>query len=369
MIEQELNKGPEQLRSEVLEGGWCVSCGACVELCPYIKAVGDRVAVIHTCGLSDGNCYRVCPRTPTDYEALASVLNISNDDLALGGYRELCQARATDPECRGPGQYGGVVTALATLALEEGAAGGVLLTGSGGLEPHWTIARSRQEVIAAAGSKYGVCPGLSGLNQALRQEQKGIAVVGRPCQVTALRKMKQYSTVEGRDSIGFILGLFCFWGLDYRFYRALRDDQGVGYIRRADIPKDSGLTLDTDRGQLTLTLEETRSYIREGCYSCLDPTAQLADLSVGSTESDPGWCTLLARTDSGEELVQKGRQTGMIETRPAPEEAVTALKEAVLVKKRRVLDPASVAVGGPAVNSGYIRLAEETRNRIMEEGA
>lgn len=361
-----LAKGPEQLKTEILKEGRCVSCGACVELCPYIKVVQDRVAVIHNCGISDGNCYKVCPRTYTDYDDLAGRVAGEAADRVLGGYRELYQARAVDPECSGRGQYGGVVTALAVLALESGRCGAALLTASGGLYPRAVLARSRAEVIAAAGSKYGLCPGLAGLNGALRLGFENLLVTGRPCQVAALRKMQHYSTVPGRERIGLVLGLFCFWGLDYAFYRALKEERGVERIDRADIPKEEGLWLDTDRGRVVLTLEETRSYVREGCRSCIDPTAELADLSVGSTESDPKWCTLLVRTEAGAALVEQAAAAGTIETRPCPEEAAVALRAAVMRKKRRVL--AGEDEDGTPLNNSYVGLAEESRSLILGEG-
>lgn len=367
MVEEELCKGPEQLKTEVIGAGWCVSCGACVELCPYIKAVGDRVAVTHSCGLSDGNCYRVCPRTHTDYGLLAELVTGGAADSALGGYRELLHARAAHPGYSGAGQYGGVTSALAAVLLKEKDCDAALLTGTDGLYPRWTLAREEAEVLAAAGSKYGVCPGLAGLNQALGKTRDRLAVVGRPCQVVALRKMQHVSSVESRDKVGLILGLFCFWGLDYSFYRSLVK-RGVRRVFRADIPKDEGLTLETDRGTVTFSLEETRSFIRRGCHSCIDPTAELADLSIGSTESDPGWCTLIVRTSAGTALVEKAVASGLLEIKDCLEEAAASLRTAALNKKRRVLSSAPEE-GGPAVDSSYLRLAEETRCRIMGEGA
>lgn len=368
-MEEELNRGPEQLKAEVIKGGWCVSCGACVELCPYIKAAGDSVAVVHSCSIGEGNCYRVCPRTPTDYDYLnGQVTGSSAADPALGGYREIFRARAADSRHSGPGQYGGVVSALVAAALAEKRCDAALLTSTDGLYPRWTLARRESEVLAAAGSKYGVCPGLAGLNEALRSGNEKIAVVGRPCQVTALRKMQHHSTVEGSKGIGPIIGLFCFWGLDYSFYRNLRQEKGVSRIERADIPKDEGLTVKTDRGEIALTLEETRSFVRPGCHSCFDPTSELADISVGSTESDPAWCTVLARTAAGSELLEKASADGVIERAPCQDEANAALREAALNKKRRVLNGNDTGEG-PAINNSYIRPAEELRRRLAGEGA
>jgi len=45
-------KGSLDLEKEVISAGLCTSCGACVNICPYVKVVRDRVAVIEHCGIS-----------------------------------------------------------------------------------------------------------------------------------------------------------------------------------------------------------------------------------------------------------------------------------------------------------------------------
>jgi coenzyme F420 hydrogenase subunit beta len=365
---EELKKGPEQLKNEVINAGWCVSCGACVEMCPYIKAEKDKVAVIQSCGLNDGNCYLVCPRTYTDYSSLSNQKEEYTTDGALGTYKTIVKARATDHRISSAGQYGGVVTTLLTSRLEEleHQTGIALLTGYDGIYPQWNIGRDSEDIINSAGSKYAVCPGLSGLNQALRNGSERISVVGRPCQAVALRKMINYSSVEGKERIDLIIGLFCFWGLDYSIYDLFKKKYKIQRIEKADIPKDAGLSLQTDQGNITLTLEETRQFIRTGCYSCVDPTSELADLAVGSTEQDPGWCTVIIRTDKGEESLNIAVESGLIEIDQYPDSLRTALVEAAANKKKRVFrgDPDQDA---PAVNTSYLKLAEAAAKMIEME--
>ena len=367
MILDELSKGPEQLKDEVISPGWCVSCGACVELCPYIKSEGDRVAVVHNCALTDGNCYKVCPRTFTDYTDLAGDITSSSSDAALGAYREVLQARSSRLEISGAAQYGGVVSTLAVIALEDGFSDAALLTLTDGIYPRPVLARNRQQVLEAAGSKYGVCPGLSGLNRALRSGIEQVTVVGRPCQVTALRKMQLKSSVEGREKVGLILGLFCFWALDYVFYDQLKTRYGATSIKHADIPREAGISLDTDQGKITLSLEETRRYVRRGCHSCADPTSELADLAIGSTEGDPAWCTLIIRTKKGGSLVNRAKDKGLLETRPCPRESLKALSDAALNKKKRVLEGKAESPS-VVINNSYLRFDDETCRQIRGEG-
>ncbi len=367
MVVEELNKGPEQLKNEVIAGGWCVSCGACVELCPYIKAVKDRVAVVHSCGLNSGHCYAVCPRTFTDYNKLAPDYENSQTDGAIGSYMSITQARATEQKIKELGQYGGVVSALLIESMGNNEAKEVLLTDYDGIYPRWLIGRNSEDILSSAGSKYAVCPGLSGLNQALRKDIEQIDIVGRPCQVVALRKMINYSEVEGREKVGLIIGLFCFWGLDYSIYDYLKQEYNITRIDKADIPKDAGLTVSTDQGTITLSLEETRSFIRSGCYSCVDSTSELADISVGSTELDPKWCTVIVRTKKGEDVLNKAIDSGLIETKPYPDELKTALSESALNKKKRVLGN-ETDDEGPAINSSYLKITESAARLIGMEG-
>lgn len=369
MVVEELKKGPEQLKNEVIAAGWCVSCGACVEMCPYIKAERDRVAVIRSCGLNDGNCYLVCPRTYTDYSKLSSGEKGVKPDGALGVYHSIVKARATSKSIKHSGQYGGVISALLVSKLKNIEHQGelALLTGYDGIYPQWTIGRTEEDILKSAGSKYAVCPGLSGLNQALRSGTEKITVVGRPCQSVALRKMINYSSVAGKERIDLIIGLFCFWGLDYSIYDLLKKKFKVQQIVKADIPKDAGLSMQTDQGTITLSLEETRKYIRAGCYSCIDPTSELADLAVGSTEQDPEWCTVIIRTEKGEQSFKRAVDSGLIETDLYPDHLKTMLKEAALNKKKRVYlsDPDQQT---PAVNTGYLKLAEAAAKLIRAEG-
>lgn len=341
--------GQERLKREIIDRGLCSSCGACVGLCPYIKTAGDDVRVIHPCGLDDGTCYRICPKTPTDVREMdVAVFGREREDHALGVAEGIYFARAAAKKPSGA-QYGGVVTALAALALEEGIVTGVALTGGTAASPSPVLALSAGEVSRCAGSKYTGVPTLEALNRALGEGRSGLGAVGRPCQITALRKARRGSLPGDQFSsgaFGVLLGLFCFWSLSPDFYSFLAGSVRGENVVKMDIPVDGPVVM-TGSGSIRWALDEIRPFIKKSCGLCFDCTSEWADLSVGSTEYDPAWNTLIVRTAPGRDLVNKALAGGVIETAPYPPERLPVLRRAALNKKRRVLALPEVLAGGP----------------------
>ncbi len=358
-------KGIRELQAEVLEQDLCTGCGMCVGMCPYIKTAAERVAVIHPCGLTDGNCYRVCPRGETDMDRLArQVFGAESQDLILGTHTGLFFARATDGRVAGRGQYGGTVSALATFALDQGNLEAMVLTkGKGGYPPSPFVARSGEEVLACSGSKYSASPTMAGFHQAVREGLRCIGVVGRPCQVTAARKLEGLAAGEGVAHIppaapALVIGLFCFWALAPGFYRWLAEQVDPRQVGSVDIPVE-GLEVRTIDGIHRWPVDAIRPFIRPTCLQCMDSTAELADVSVGSTEYDPAWNTLVVRTARGMELVEQAQRAGVIEMKPYPPERMPLLRRAVLQKKQRVVR--AMAEGQAA----YLRLEQAQRDQIL----
>lgn len=48
---------------------------------------------------------------------------------------------------------------------------------------------------------------------------------------------------------------------------------------------------------------------------CMDYTAELADISVGSVGSEEGWSTVFVRTEKGEEVVESAVEKGYVEVK------------------------------------------------------
>jgi coenzyme F420 hydrogenase subunit beta len=345
-----------RLKEGVLDPGLCSGCGACVGYCPYIKSYNERVAIIHNCQICDGVCYRICPRGFTQYTTLRqSVFGKVSFDPVLGFHKDIYFARAVDENIRARGQYGGVVSALSSFALKEGLSDGILMTGGNlkGTKP--ALVSSTSGVAECAGSKFTASPTLSLFQKAVRDGYQKVGIVGRPCQVTASRKIQQASELKGQH-ISIVIGLFCMGAFSTEFYKFIRENNLENY-ERVDIPKD---VIFQGSGQdVIVSYEEMRQFIRNACLYCYDPLSELADVSVGSTEYDPGWNALIVRTQKGADLVEQTCAGGYIEVKAYPSELLPILKKAVFRRKKRVLERPDFT---------YLNLSAQEREYFLSTG-
>jgi coenzyme F420 hydrogenase subunit beta len=317
----------------------------CLGLCPYLEEMGEHVAFISDCRGDQGRCYTVCPRTDTDLEALRKQCFPAGDtDFLLGTHRSVWMAKARQARVRRKAQYGGTVTALALYGLETGRTDAALLTQWAGdpedpLLPGPLVAKNPEQVLSAAGSKYTASPTLKVLDKTLREVSNRLLVVGRPCQVLALRKRAQIDDPDFPQShIELVVGLFCMWSLSYRdFKKMMKSVTDAGGVKRIDVPKGR-FVVETGKGPVELSHEEVRAKARQACQSCYDFTAELADLSVGSTEWKDDWNTLIVRSQAGQDYLDGAVENGWIQLKPFPKDRLQMLREAAFDKKRRVLE-------------------------------
>jgi len=59
---------------------------------------------------------------------------------------------------------------------------------------------------------------------------------------------------------------------------------------------------------------------------------------VGSTEWKDDWNTLIVRTDRGAKMIDQAVKARALKTKPLPDERINLLRNAVLGKKKRVLN-------------------------------
>lgn len=335
--------------TEIVKHGNCLGCGSCVVICPVsaIQLVRNSTRGIYLpevdtekcngCGL----CRKVCPGEEVLLDELAEeFLDAPCQDARLGRCFTCRIGHACSDELRTSGASGGLITSLLCYGLEYDLIDGALVLGtseSNPLETRPFIARSRQEVLSASGSKY--CPSAS--NLAIR-EILGVpgryAAVGLPCQLHALRKHELLNPLL-RNRIHYHLGLFCannntYFGTEYFLkynqipakeiksirYRAGGWPGEIHAETAEGIYRFKRITTETDRKKRALLASAFHfDFAIPRCLVCPDQTAVLADLSfadphlpeIRETEKK-GISWVIARHSKGLRLLDKAVESGII---------------------------------------------------------
>jgi coenzyme F420 hydrogenase subunit beta len=320
-----------ELEAAVLNTDRCVQCGTCVAVCPsnslavsVTTNLPELVKMCTGCSL----CWDFCPRAGLRYEATwqggaeaneppASPAAGAEDD-GLGAVVTKVAVRSRQEEPRA--QDGGAVTALLGALLDEGAIDGAIVAAPSSrpdevLRGRATIATTRDELSAAAGSFYNQTMALASLDLNGRDlpPQPRLALVGTPCEVQGLEAMRRAPWHTGAhqvDAVVLTIALFCTKSFDYDalVHAALREQRGVdlGEVQRVDVT--AGRLLVEGREGRVLVDEPIKAFhtaALRGCDECADFLGRSADLAVGSVGSPPGFTSVLARTGAGRAALER----------------------------------------------------------------
>ena len=362
-------EGSRKLVQHVQQAGMCISCGACLEICPYFNHHKGRTLQVFPCDLEKGRCYAHCPKIEVDLDELSRRLRgTTYQGLDLGVYRSILAGRAGARMPKGPYQGGGTASALMAFALASGVIDAAVLTDQKGGWPDPRVVTNKKEVITSALSKFTAAPTLAAFNRAVRQGYQRIGVVGTPCQITALAQMKgnPLEIDDFHDPVALSVGLFCNWALEPRSLMAFLSSRlDISRVKRMDIPPppaDVFIVRLEDR-VLEIPLKDIRQLIPTTCFICPDLTSEWADLSIGMVEGRVGWNTLIVRTDAGERIVRQAENEGYLEIGSMPKENVAHLSDAGRAKKARAF---RTAVRQNAVNGDKGRSALRIPREVIQ---
>ena len=366
--------GPDALAENVLNKGLCIGCGACVNLCPYLKTHRGKTAMIFPCTLVSGRCFAYCPKVEVDLDELAAEFwDTPYDGNPVGPCVEVWMARAGEKMTAGAFQAGGTVSALMSFSLKTGMIDAAVLTDREGLIPVPRLVTQSEAVAGCASSKFTAAPTLAALNQGIEQGYHRIGVVGTPCQVLAMAKMRSNPMKEDpyQDTVALVVGLFCTWALDARKLTGLLSDRvQVADIQAMDMPPppDDVMIIQTGNGIVKIPLDEVRPLVPRGCRICPDMTAEWADVSVGVVEGKPDWNTLIVRNDKGRCLVEAAHREGWLVLEKLPDQNFNHLCAAAATKKKRALVQAKKKdlLNRPGKDEvSALRLREEVVEKII----
>ena len=194
-----------ELFTEVVTSGLCTGCAGCVVACPHDVLGYDDTNGIYRpfhleeeLGLGDcghgqrgcTSCTRACPRFrnwETEIDSYMFGREREPDEMA-GVSKDVFLARATDPEILTTGQDGGLVSAILLWCLEHDRIDAALVSFLEGDGTTWKavpgLARTREEILASAGSRYTYSANTLAYVQAVEQGAERLALVGISCQAS-----------------------------------------------------------------------------------------------------------------------------------------------------------------------------------------
>ena len=356
--------GPNELLQDVINKKLCIGCGACIHLCPYFRSYRGRTAMIFPCTKSEGRCWAYCPKVEVDLDALSqNCFGGPYTKDALGYYRSIHMSRAGSKAKikKGAVQAGGTVSALMSFALAKGLLDAAVLTGKEGLLPVPRIVTDAREALRVGSSKYAAAPTLAALNQAIKEGYKKIGVVGTPCQVLAVARMRTNPMDDPAfvDPFTLVVGLFCTWSIDFRLFEPfLAKRVAITEITKVDIPPPPSEIMEVYAAgeKIEIPLGEVRELVPDTCSYCIDMTSEFSDLSVGVLEGRPDMNTLIIRTERGERIVNDAVKGGFLVMEAMPAENLEHLVWAAGNKKKRAFVKAGEA--------GMVNTSEGTRSYL-----
>ncbi|HET9061100.1 MAG TPA: Coenzyme F420 hydrogenase/dehydrogenase, beta subunit C-terminal domain, partial [Acidimicrobiales bacterium] len=331
------------LYKEVVTSGLCTGCAACIAACPHdVLGYNTEAGAYKPFHLEDElgpggcthgergctSCTRACPRF-RGWEKEADTFMQGRARLPeeqSGMSTTVLLARATDPEVLASGQDGGVVSAILTWCLDNDRIDAALVSAVAGEPGGWkavpTVAHNRDEVLAAAGSRYTYSANMVAYASAVAEGAERLALVGMGCQTSAPVVMKARKAGKVGRRLGLSIGLMCSKTFDDSIFEEFFEAK-YG-IARADITKINIKGVFQiwcrDGSYHEVPLKEGHAWTREGCKMCPDFAAEHADISAGGIGELKDWTLTVIRSEQGQEIIDAMVAAGALEVRPGEDD-------------------------------------------------
>lgn len=303
---------------EVINADLCSYCGSCTAVCPskalMYKFEEPNYPVINEdacvyCSL----CSMVCPQVAMKKEMFVELVNPKEKYLAQTKIDAVSKVA----------QDGGVTTSIMIAALEEGLIDAAFLVAR---DEKWRpipiVAKTKEDIIRAAGSKYVYSPvnNLLELLAYTHPELKNILAVGLPCQTRAIQKARDIGLRKFVDKVKYTLSIFCSENWQWSKMMEMMNAAGV---KPEDVVKQNikaKFFFYLKNGKVVeYSLKDAAKYLIPACQHCPEFISYYADISVGALGL-VDWNAVLIMNDKGKELWKATVERGYVDYQPLPEE-------------------------------------------------
>jgi coenzyme F420 hydrogenase subunit beta len=339
---------PTQQLYKIVEDGMCIGCGICESIAGAhnisleVVSNGFERPIIHD-KLSEQHIDAIwasCPGATVQGLPKKLVDNDTPKDLVWGPWREMYYAYSAEPHIRHLASTGGVLTALALYLLESKSVSFILHAKASETHPTFgepTISRTREDVLAAAGSRYGPTATLRAIGEVLYGAQSSnekFAFIGTPCDVGTLRnyakldpRVDQYCDAMltmvcgGFMSPAGLSAVFEQNGIEPKQVRAVRY-RGNGCPGPTSVTMLDGKV--TEISYLDLWGEDDAAWqLPPRCKVCPDGIGEAADIAASDVweggaptqqeiDNDPGSNGAIVRSERGKEIMNAAIKTGYL---------------------------------------------------------
>jgi coenzyme F420 hydrogenase subunit beta len=259
-----------------------------------------------------------------------------------GVFKDIVHARATDPILAEVGQDGGLVSAILVYALEHDLIDAALVSYLEGDGTTWKaipgVARTRDDIIASAGSRYTYSANTLAYTDAIESGAERIALVGMSCQSSVPPVMKQRKAGKVARRLALNIGLLCSKTFDDAIFEELFEAKyGLKKSEMRKMNIKGVFQIWMKNGDYhEIPLKECHAWTREGCKMCPDFAAEHADISTGGIGAFNDWTLTIVRTEVGRDLMDGLIRDGWIETRPGDDDpGAIALMHKLSAKSRK----------------------------------
>lgn len=347
--------------TRVRDGALCSGCGLCAGLSEGRFALEEVApgylrppARAELSAEAEAAVALACPGS-----RLAPWPDEAGADPFWGPVRSCHTGHATDPEVRFTGSSGGVLTALALVALESGLVDGVVHVGADPQRPTrnlTVISRDRASLLAGAGSRYAPSSPLAAVESLLARGER-LMFIGKPCDVSALTALGEVDARVGQV-FPYRLSFFCggipsFSGTD-RILAAMRlGDRNILSFRYRGNGWPGLTEARTSDGE-TATMRYAESWgrflspqVQYRCKICPDAVGGVADIAAADAwyggesgyptfDERDGRSLVIGRTAAGQYLLAVGLARGAIALDALELDQIALMQPAQMRRKRLV---------------------------------